>query len=114
MRRERGTYFYYPDVMIACTLNRLDETFLDSPVVIIEVLSESTRRIDEGEKREAYLSIQTLEAYVMMEQALKSAVVYKRTDSGFVRQEYGAGEVVDLPISGLTLDVDRAYEGVAI
>ena len=114
LRREHGTYFYYPDVMVACSLNPLEETFQDAPVVIIEVLSDGTRRTDEGEKREAYLSIQTLEAYVLMEQTVKSAVVYTRGDSGFLRQEYGAGERFELPIENLTLELDRAYEGLAI
>ncbi|QEF96659.1 hypothetical protein Mal15_06870 [Stieleria maiorica] len=100
------------DVMVACALNPLDETFQDSPVIIIEVLSESTRRTDEAEKREAYLAIETFEAYVLMEQTVKSAVVYTRGDSGFVRREYGAGQAARLPIENLTLDLDRAYEGV--
>jgi Uma2 family endonuclease len=33
------------------------DAYQDNPAVIIEVLSQSTRRTDEGEKREAYLSI---------------------------------------------------------
>lgn len=114
VRRQQGTYFYYPDVMVACALNSFEQTFQDSPVIIIEVLSDSTRRIDEGEKRDVYLSIQTLEAYVLLEQSSKSAVVYTRTDSGFARTEYGVGDVVPLPVSGVTLDLDRVYEGVPV
>ncbi|WP_419580652.1 hypothetical protein [Stieleria magnilauensis] len=50
----------------------------------------------------------------LMEQTVKSAVVYTRGDSGFLRQEYGAGERFELPIETLTLELDRAYEGLAI
>ncbi|WP_182866296.1 hypothetical protein [Stieleria mannarensis] len=58
------------------------------------------------------MAIETLEAYVLVEQTVKSAVVYARGDSGFVRREYGAGRAVRLPIENLTLDLDRAYEGL--
>ena len=54
------TRFYYPDGFVVCEPNAADESFHDKPVVIAEVVSEATRRIDEGEKREAYLTIPTL------------------------------------------------------
>jgi len=43
------TRFYYPDGMVVCEPNPADDTFQDRPVVIAEVVSESTRRIDENE-----------------------------------------------------------------
>src|SRR5713226_8672303 len=46
--------FYYPDVSVICRPNPQTESFQDEPVVLFEVLSRRTRRIDEGEKRDAY------------------------------------------------------------
>src|SRR5437660_4676071 len=49
--------FYYPDVSVVCRSNPQGESFQDEPAAIFEVLSRGTRRIDEGEKKDAYLTI---------------------------------------------------------
>jgi len=56
VRLSRSTRFYYPDLSVVCQPNGGDETYQDNPVVIVEVISESTRRVDEYEKREACVS----------------------------------------------------------
>ena len=57
-------------------------------------MSESTRRIDEVEKRAAYLAIPTLAAYVLIEQDRPAATVWRRTGQGFVREDYAGAEAV--------------------
>src|SRR5688572_17437832 len=47
VRMPMHTRFYYPDGMVVCESNPDDDEFQDRPVVIAEVLSPSTRRIDE-------------------------------------------------------------------
>ena len=53
--------------------------------MIFEVLSLSTRRIDEGEKKDSYLTIPSLSAYVLIEQEFRAAIVYRRRENGFDR-----------------------------
>src|SRR5436190_9458766 len=64
VRLSTHTRFYYPDAMVVCQPNAAGESFQDNPVVIAEVISDATRRTDEGEKKDAYLTIPTLTAYV--------------------------------------------------
>lgn len=80
------TRFYYPDASVVCKPNSMSDTFQDQPVVIAEVLSRKTRRTDEGEKREAYLSIPSLAVYLLVEQELARVTIYRRGDQGFTRQ----------------------------
>src|SRR5688500_9935093 len=47
IRLPAHTRFYYPDASIVCRPNSPGDSFQDEPTVIIEVLSDSTRRIDE-------------------------------------------------------------------
>ena len=47
------TRFYYPDVQVVCQPGAGDTRYQDRPSVVVEVLSESTRRIDLGEKKDA-------------------------------------------------------------
>jgi Uma2 family endonuclease len=58
----------YPDVVVACGADPGKVTVLNAPVVIIEVLSESTAERDHGRKRWAYQAIPSLRHYVLGDQ----------------------------------------------
>jgi Uma2 family endonuclease len=58
----------YPDVVVACGDLPGKATVLDAPVVIVEVLSESTAERDHGRKRWAYQTIPSLRYYVLVDQ----------------------------------------------
>lgn len=88
------TRFYYPDAQVVCRPNPPGDHFQDEPVIVFEVVSESTRRIDEQEKRAAYLEIPTLGAYVLIEQDRPAATVWRRTAQGFVREDYAGTDAV--------------------
>jgi Uma2 family endonuclease len=64
--------YTYPDVSVACGPLRLTNERLPSilnPVVLVEVLSDSTRDYDRGEKFDLYASIPTLHDYLLVEPA---------------------------------------------
>jgi Uma2 family endonuclease len=105
--------FYYPDVPVICRPNPQSDTFQDEPAVLFEVLSRSTRRLDEGEKKDAYLTIPSLGAYVLVEQDTPAVVVLRRTEHGFVREVYaGLDAVVPLPEIEIELPLAEVYDGV--
>ncbi len=107
--------FYYPDVQVVCQPNSMDESFQDQPNVIVEVLSESTRRTDEGEKLDAYLTISTLETYLLVDSSNKEVVVEQRGSNGFQRRILiGDDGVVPLPCLGFDLPLAEIYEGVQL
>ena len=115
VRLPTHTRFYYPDAMVVCEPNAPDETYQDNPVVIAEVVSEATRRIDEGEKREAYLTIPTLAAYLIVETDQPRVVVHRRTDSGFVAELYeGTRAVISLEAIEVELPLAEVYERVEL
>ena len=105
--------FYYPDVMVVCRTNPPNDTFQEQPALIVEVISNKTRRIDEGEKKEAYLTISSLNHYLLIEQESPTVVAYRRTDRGFVREVFsGLDAVVRLPGLKTELPLSEIYEGV--
>jgi Uma2 family endonuclease len=105
--------FYYPDVPVICRPNPQTDSFQDEPAVLFEVLSRSTRRIDEGEKKDAYLTIGSLGAYVLVEQETPAVVVFRRTEQGFVREVYeGLDAIVPLPEIEIDLPLAEVYDGV--
>ena len=114
VRLSTHTRFYYPDAMIVCQPNSPTDSFQDHPVVIAEVVSDSTRRTDEGEKKDAYLSIPTLSAYVVIETKLPRVVVHRRgPDGAFSAELYeGIDGVIALDDVGCSLRLAELYERV--
>lgn len=107
------TKFYYPDAMVICRPNPPEDSFHDEPVVIVEVLSRKTRRIDDGEKKEAYLTIPSLAAYLLVEQDQPKVVVYRRTTNGFNAEVYeGLEAVIPLHEAEIDLPLAELYERV--
>jgi len=105
--------FYYPDLSVVCQHNPQGDGYQDKPVVVLEVLSKSTRRTDLGEKRNAYLSLPSLKAYIVAEQSVAQVRVWRKLDTGIKREEYqGLDAVVPLPEIGTQIDLAEIYAGV--
>jgi Uma2 family endonuclease len=105
--------FYYPDVSVLCRPNPQTDSFQDEPAVLFEVMSNRTRRIDEGEKKDAYLTIPSLSVYVLIEQETPAVMVFRRTEKGFVREVYeGLHSVVPLGEIEIDLALLEVYDGV--
>lgn len=109
------TRFYYPDVMVAYQRTHDQSLFQDQPVVVIEVLSDSTRRIDLTEKRDAYLTIGSLKELILVETEEPRVTVYRRAETGgFQAEEFdGLDAVIRLPEIGVELPLAELYERVS-
>jgi len=113
IRRPTHVRFYYPDASVICRPNPQTDSIQDEPAVIFEVLSRRTRRIDEGEKKDVYLTIPSLSVYVLVEQETAAIVAFRRTASGFVREVYqGTDAVLPLREIGVELPLAEIYERV--
>ena len=105
--------FYYPDVQVVCQSNGQLSVFQDRPVLIIEVLSPSTRQYDLDEKMTAYLTIPSLECYIALEQHQPIAIVMRRSSGGFLRELVeGIERTIELPFLGCSLPMQELYEGI--
>lgn len=110
------TRFYYPDAMVVCDSNSGTDHFQDRPVVIIEVLSDSTRRHDLLEKCPAYRSIPTLKVLIFVELDFPAVIVHRRKPEGGFAVENHAGldGIVLLPEIDATLPLADLYERVEL
>ncbi|MBX3417299.1 MAG: Uma2 family endonuclease [Pirellulaceae bacterium] len=113
VRLSHSVRFNYPDLLVVCQPNPDGDLFQDQPVVIVEVLSESTRRVDEFEKREAYLTINSLSCYLLLEQDIPATVLHRRGEYGFEREFYeGLDAVIPLPEVDCELSLGEVYTNV--
>lgn len=105
--------FYYPDVSVVCEPNPLQFTYQERPVVLFEVISESTRRADEGEKKDGYLSLPSLAVYALVEQDSALVNVYRRRGDIFESETLeGLNATLDLVEIGTTLPLTEIYQRV--
>lgn len=110
------TRLYYPDAMVVCDSRSATEHFQDRPVVIIEILSDSTRRTDLGEKRDAYLTISSLKVLLLVEPESPTVIAYRRKpEGGFAAEQYsGLDAVIPLLEIEASLPLADLYERVEL
>ncbi|MGQ0700512.1 MAG: Uma2 family endonuclease [Panacagrimonas sp.] len=96
IRRVADERSYYPDAFVTCQPGDADALFNEQPCLIVEVLSDSTRRIDLGEKREAYTRIPGALVYLAIDSRRAEARLY-RASSGWA-EEIVAGLDVSVPL----------------
>lgn len=108
------TRFYYPDAQVSCEPGPGSQRFQDRPTVVVEVLSESTRRTDLGEKRDAYLTIPSLKVLLLVESERPHILVYRRrAEGGFAIEEYSGREgAIELPEIQASLRLGELYDGI--
>jgi Uma2 family endonuclease len=103
----------YPDLSVVCGQLQTapdDDNAITNPVLLVEVLSDSTEAYDRGAKWAHYRRIASLREYVLVSQAEPLIEVYRRTEGGrFELLDARAGETIELASIGANLDVDAVY-----
>ena len=116
-RAARDSDYCYPDGMICCDPQDGGEfrghSWRAKPSALFEVLSASTRSLDEGEKRTDYLALPSLEFYVRIEQTRPEVVVERRTETGWeIERVSGLDATVSLPTLDIQIPLTRLYDRV--
>jgi Uma2 family endonuclease len=106
-----GNAFFYPDVMVVCEDKTNHPYYTESPLLVVEVLSKSTRRNDETIKRTAYQSMPSVMEYILIEQDFVDVEVCRRS-SAWVSNHYFLGDEVCFESIDLTLPVSEIYRWV--
>ena len=104
------TVFYYPDAMVVCDPDDDASYYRERPVLIIEVLSPQTARVDQREKLLAYRTLPSLEVYVLVDQSRSHVTIYRR-DTGWnpeILTDLSA--VLIVPALGWSIPLRDLYE----
>lgn len=112
LKKERS--YFYPDVMVTCESRLLEldaETqVVDSPVLVVEVLSPSTEGIDRREKLRAYRTLPSLKEYAMVSQDECRVELYRRRgDISWDIITYEPGDPVEFASVELTMPMADIY-----
>jgi len=106
-----------PDVVLTCDLSdwdkekRLKPFKIQSPLIVVEVLSPSTAKYDRAEKFARYQLCSTLEVYMLVSQDEPYIEVYRRA-TNWQQERFGKGQKIELDQLDLELAVAEVYEAI--
>lgn len=106
-----GKDYVYPDLLVDCSKMSGDDYFSTSPVIIVEVLSRSTRKTDTTTKLIRYINLPSLQEYVLIEPDIVSVQVLRRS-MHWMPEYFFLGDAVRFESIGLTLPVADIYDRV--
>lgn len=104
---------YYPNVMVSCEPGSGDDYVEQAHCLIAELTSSATAATDRREQRMAYLQIQSLRAYLIVDQENRRVEHHIRLESGAWIEQIHVGEgqlYVPCPSTHMTLR--EVYAGV--
>lgn len=114
---EEDDYYTYPDISIVCgdiefAQNRDD--IIKNPLVIIEILSKSTRSYDRGDKFSAYRGIRALQDYILIDQYTRHVEYFFKNDAGRWELEElrNNDEILNIRSVGIELPLESIYDRV--
>lgn len=111
-RIEAADCFFYPDVVVTCDArDRQTPDYVSHPLLVAEILSESTAAFDRGAKFAAYRKLESLQEYVLVDLEAQRIEVFRRDAANhWVLYDYGPGDSVELASLALHLAVDELLE----
>ncbi|MFN5399962.1 MAG: Uma2 family endonuclease [Pseudanabaena sp.] len=106
--------YYYPDVVVSCDPQDFNaRKFIQSPTTIAEVLSPGTSARDRGEKFTNYLTIPSLQEYLLINSDKISVERYARGEGRmWLYYPYIAGDTITLSSLGFEFAIELLYEGI--
>lgn len=110
--------YVLPDATVICgkpEISEQDKNSVTNPTVIVEVLSESTKRYDYSEKGYLYRSIPSLKEYVIVHQSEKKIEIYSKRegkDIWQIKTYFEEDEFIKLESLNLQIMIDDLYDGV--
>lgn len=114
---ETGMYTY-PDVSVVCDAPQLEDVHHDTllnPLVLIQVLSDSTEAYDRGLKFLHYQRIDSLQGYLLVSQKEMRVECFTRTPEGWTyTQAAGLEASIAIPALDIVLPLKAVYERVQL
>lgn len=112
-------HFVYPDAVVVCEKiqhykNRKD--VIVNPLLIVEVLSQSTKKYDRGEKFTEYRTLPSFKEYVLVEQTFPSVTTFYREAEDLWRTTDYRSIEDSIPLHSLNVAIAMKdmYEGADV
>lgn len=119
VRVDEADTFFYPDVTVVCGEQRFyrgRRDVIENPILLVEVLSESTQEYDKNDKFFAYQKIDSFEEYLLVSQRKYAVQQYTRQPDGHwkIQASIGIDSSVYLESVDLEVPIREMYDLVEI
>jgi Uma2 family endonuclease len=102
----------YPDAFVICTPVPNGAKVVSEPVVVFEVLSESTTREDMFAKNTEYRATPSIQRYMILEQTQAAAVVFSRKGEDWVSEIVTGEGLLSMPEIGVAVPLTELYADI--
>jgi Uma2 family endonuclease len=104
-----------PDVVVSCdNADQGESQIIDTPVLVVEVLSRSTEMTDRFVKLALYQAKESIQEIVYISQVIQRVEVFSRSSRGWLYQQYGAGQHFLLGSLDIQIEVQQLYRRLSI
>ncbi len=104
-----------PDVVVSCDRSDHGEAqIIESPRLVVEVLSRTTETQDRAIKLPLYQSKETVQEIVLISQAVQWVEIFTRKDGDWLYHQYGAGQRFTLESLDVEIEVVQLYRRLSI
>ena len=98
--------------MLACSPTDRESLYRREPVLLIEVLSDSTEAFDRGDKLDAYTGVSSVQQVVLVSSKRRHVELYSREPDGAFRRVAVSGTgTIELASLSVALPLAEVYEG---
>lgn len=101
-------FYYYPDFLITCDPKDDHQYYVDRPILIAEVLSPSTERLDRREKFFAYMQLESLREYILISQEKREVILYRR-ETDWEAEHLNENQLLKLQSIALDIPLSHIY-----
>jgi Uma2 family endonuclease len=111
-----NSIYLYPDLVVSCHHEDINaRKFIQHPQLIVEVLSPSTTNKDKGEKFRYYLTIPSLQEYILIDSERIYVERYCRGEGRmWLYYPYTTGDIITLSSIEFEFPIELLYEGVEL
>lgn len=103
----------YPDGFVVCSAVDPRDKVVRDPVLVFEVLSDSTARTDTVTKNHEYAATPSVQRYVILSQDEIGGTMFERSEGDWIGHLLAADTTLRMPEIGIELPFAELYEGVA-
>lgn len=101
---------YEPDALLRCGPKApSDAVAIDDPVVVVEVVSPSSRGVDTGVKLADYFRLPSLRHYLVVQTEARAVIHYRRDDAGVIETRILHDGTLVLDPPGLEVAISEVF-----
>lgn len=113
--RVAPTRIVIPDVVVSSDMaDHRESQIIDSPVLVVEVLSKSTEMTDRFVKLALYQAKESIHEIIFISQVIQRVEIFSRSATGWLYQQYGTGQSFHLVSLDIEIEVRQLYRRLSV